>query len=94
MKVFFKIFILILIFFSKPVLADEVKFSASTRKVVEVGEQFQLTYTLNAQGTNFRGPALNDFLVLSGPNTSSSSSIQVINRKMTQSVTNTFTYYL
>lgn len=94
MKVFFKIFILVLIFFSKSVLADEVKFTASTRMIVEVGKQFQLTYTLNAQGTNFRGPALNDFLVLSGPNTSSSSSIQVINRKMTQSVTNTFTYYL
>ncbi len=94
MKVFFKIFILILIFFSKSVLADEVKFTASTRKIVEVGEQFQLTYILNAQGTNFRGPALNDFFVLSGPNTSSSSSIQVINGKMTQSVTNTFTYYL
>ena len=94
MKVFFKIFILILIFFSKSVLADEVRFTASTRKIVEAGEQFQLIYTLNAQGTNFRGPALNDFLVLSGPNTSSSSSIQIINRKMTQSVTNTFTYYL
>ena len=94
MKVFFKIFILVLIFFSKSVLADEVKFTASTRMIVEVGKQFQLTYTLNAQGTNFRGPALNDFLVLSGPNTSSSSSIQVINGKMTQSVTNTFTYYL
>ncbi|MCK4361536.1 MAG: protein BatD [Bacteroidales bacterium] len=94
MKVYFKIFILVLIFISKSVLADEIKFTASTRKVVEVSEQFQLTYTLNAHGENFRGPSLNDFNVLSGPNTSSSSSIQIINGKMTQSVTNTFTYYL
>ncbi len=35
--------------------ADEVSFIANTKKVVEVGERFQLTYTLNAEGNDFRG---------------------------------------
>ncbi len=65
--------------------------SASVSKnPVAVGEQFQLTFTLNATGSNFEGPSLNDFFVLSGPN--QSSSIQIINGNISQSLS--FTYIL
>ncbi|HKL67093.1 MAG TPA: BatD family protein, partial [Bacteroidales bacterium] len=37
---------------------------------------------------------LNDFTILSGPRTSFSQSTQIINGKMTSSVSNTYTYYL
>jgi len=36
-------------------------------KTVRVGEQFQLVYTLNGRGSNFRGPRFEGFQNLSGP---------------------------
>jgi hypothetical protein len=57
---------------------------------VAVGEQFQLTYTINGNGRNFQGPDLRDFNLLGGPN--QSSQIQIINGSYSQSLS--FTYYL
>ena len=74
--------------------ADDVSFTASAPQAVEVGEQFRLQFTLNAKGSNFTEPNITDFQVLSGPNTSSSSSIQWINGSMSQSTTNTYTFIL
>ncbi len=74
--------------------ADNVQFTASARRVVNVGEQFSLTYTVNAKASRFEGPDFKNFDVLSGPNQSSSSSIQIINGSMSQSVTYTFSYVL
>ncbi|MBL7929127.1 MAG: protein BatD [Bacteroidia bacterium] len=71
--------------------ANSQSLSASvSRNPVAVGEQFQLTFTLNATGSNFEGPSLSDFFVLSGPN--QSSSVQIINGSISQS--QSFTYYL
>ncbi len=88
----FVLFILLL--FVKSIYADEVRFTASARNVVSVGDRFQATYTLNAHGKDFRGPDFKNFRILSGPNMSTSQNYQIINGKMSQSVTNTFTYYL
>jgi len=93
MKRFFKILIILIISVSS-VNAQEVKFTASAPKTVRVGEQFQLVYTLNGRGSNFRGPRFEGFQNLSGPNSSSSSNVQIINGSMTRSVSNTYTYYL
>lgn len=61
------------------------KFTASASKTkVAVGETFQLTYSLNANGSNFKMPALNEFDVFSGPNQSTSMSF--INGAMSQSI--------
>jgi hypothetical protein len=70
-------------------IAQSLSASVS-RNPVAVGEQFQLTFTLNASGSNFEGPSLSDFFVLSGPN--QSSSVQIINGNISQSLS--FTYYL
>ena len=51
---------------------------------VAVGETFQLTYTLNSGGANFRAPNLSDFDVYAGPNQSSTMSF--INGVATQSI--------
>ncbi|MCK4569406.1 MAG: BatD family protein, partial [Bacteroidales bacterium] len=76
------------------VSADEIKLTASARNIVSVGDRFQLTYTVNAHGGQFSGPRIKDFRVLSGPNISTSQSYQVINGKMSRSITASYVYYL
>ncbi|VAW26537.1 hypothetical protein MNBD_BACTEROID07-357, partial [hydrothermal vent metagenome] len=71
----------------------EVTFTARSRQQVLVGQQFQILFEVNANGRNFTPPANFDGLeILSGPNTSSSSSIQFINGKMSQSYSMTYSY--
>lgn len=84
----------LLMFLGISAKADDVTFTANAPKAVEVGEQFRLQFVLNAKGSNFTEPDIADFQVLSGPNTSSSSSIQWVNGNMSQSVTNTYTFIL
>jgi hypothetical protein len=74
--------------------AQDVRLTGQTKQVVVVGETFTLVYTLNAQGSGFRGPNIQGFDVLSGPNTSTSSSIRSVNGSTTMSITYTFTYLL
>lgn len=70
-----------------------VTFTARARHQVLVGQQFQILFEVNANGKNFTPPAdFGGLEILSGPNTSSSSSIQFINGKMSQSYTVTFSY--
>ncbi len=61
-----------------------------SKNPVAVGEQFQVTFSLNASGSGFQGPSFSEFIVLGGPNPSTS--IQIINGAMSQ--TQTFSYYL
>ncbi len=84
--------ILLIISASNVKAGDAVKFTASTKPVVEVGERFQIVYTVNADGENFRVPDFGSLTILSGPNRSSSSSIQIINGKMSQSTQLSFTF--
>ncbi len=74
--------------------AQEIRFTASAQEVVEVGEQFRLTYSLNFNATGLRLPDLGNFQLISGPATSSSSSVQIINGEMTRTHNVTFTYVL
>ncbi len=71
-----------------------ISVQGSAPGAVRSGEQFRLSYTVNANPSSFNGPALNDFYLLSGPNRSSSTSISIVNGRRTQSTTITFTYYL
>ncbi len=72
--------------------AEEVKLTAQARPVVAVGETFTIVYTLNAQGSGFRGPAMKGLDLLSGPSTSTSSSVRMMNGTTTMTITYTFTY--
>ncbi|WP_080904392.1 BatD family protein [Parabacteroides sp. Marseille-P3160] len=74
--------------------ADEVSFTASAPSAVVTGEQFRLSYTLNAEGTDIRIPELPDFEVLMGPSTSTAYSSTFINGKTSSETTVTFTYIL
>jgi hypothetical protein len=87
--------ILILIFFT--VLqgsAQDIEFTGTAKPEVVVGETFAISYTLNAQGQQFKGPALNNFSLLSGPNTSTTSSIRSVNGRTSMSIIYTFTYLI
>jgi len=88
------ILIVPLSFLSGWVSAQNVKLDASAPRVVQIGEQFRLVYSFNAKGSNFSEPVIKDFSVLTGPNVSSSSSIQIINGNMSQSVNYSYTYIL
>lgn len=71
------------------------RFTAEAPDAVASGEQFRLSYTVNTQNVkNFRANIASDFSVLSGPNRSSSTSIQIINGSQSSSSTLTFTYIL
>ncbi|MCX6283245.1 MAG: BatD family protein [Bacteroidetes bacterium] len=74
--------------------SQDVSFQGSAKSTVSIGESFTLTYTLNSQGGDFRGPRLNGFDVISGPFTSTSSSIQSVNGRTTMSVRYSFQYIL
>ena len=63
-------------------------------KVVAVGEQFQLEFSLNAEASNIVMPQMPGFQLLGGPNESSSSQFTMIGNKVTQSVSVTYTYGL
>lgn len=91
-KIFFTLITIVLI--STSVFAEEIKFTASAPNVVELGEQFRLTYSLNKKGKNIQLPDLNGFRVLMGPSTSSSMSTQIINGKMTTNSSYSYTYVL
>jgi hypothetical protein len=67
------------------------EFTATVNKNrLSVGEQFQLSFVLNASGSGFRSPSLQDFQVLGGPN--QSSSMSWINGNVSQQYS--YTYYL
>jgi uncharacterized membrane protein len=71
---------------------NDVSFIGSSKQVVSVGERFTVVYEINGDGSNFIGPNFGALQVLSGPNTSTSSSVQYINGKMQQSYSKTFSY--
>jgi len=74
--------------------AQDVSITATAPNVVKVGEQFRLNYVINAKPSSFSAPEISNFYVLSGPNQSTSQSIQIINGRRTSSVTITYSYYL
>lgn len=83
-----------LLFTGSGLLAQGVTITADAPNVVRVGEQFRLNYVVNARPSSFSAPEISDFYVLSGPNQSTSQSIQIINGRRTSSVTITYSYYL
>lgn len=85
MQNFRYVLIVLAICFSTGAYAQGPSFTASLSQAsVGVNEQFQITFSLNAEGKNFQAPSMKDFYVISGP--SQSSSMQFINGNMSQSI--------
>ncbi len=82
---------LILIVFFTSVSADQVQFTAEvSHSRVETGQQFKITYAINARNNNFELPDFSPFRITQGP--FSSSSMQIINGQ--RSVQTSLTYVL
>lgn len=75
-------------------VAQDIKLSVEAPAVVAVGEQFMVTWVVNSRGGQFEAPPFSDFYKLMGPQTSFSSSTQIINGKVTSEIRNSFSYYL
>ena len=73
-------------------IAQDVEFTVNAKQTVTVGERFRIVYQVNGDGQNFRAPAFGKLQILSGPSTSTSSNVQIINGQMQQSYTKSFTY--
>lgn len=72
-----------------------IQIKATAPNIVEVNEQFRLSYTINTQDVDdFNLPELSEFEVDMGPSRSSQSSVQIINGKMTKNSSITYTYIL
>ena len=80
--------LLALMLFSTSSMAQ--KLTASAPSQVQVGQRFQVTWELNANGSGFVAPEITNFQVLGGPN--QSTSMQYINGSMSQSIS--FSYVL
>ncbi len=91
-----KLIFLFVLAFTGYALQAQVTFKASAPQAVVTGQQFQLTYTVNAEASarDLRVPELSDFDVLYGPSTSTSTSAQMYNGNFTTETTSTFTYTL
>lgn len=90
------ILILFLLIFSTLSFAasDDAKLVGTSKKVVTVGERFKIVYELNADGSGFVSPRFGKLHKLSGPNKSTSSSVQVINGSYEQHYTQTYSFIM
>ena len=87
-------YFIIFLIFAKCAFSQDVAFTASAPEVVELGQQFRLIYTVNAQAENFSAQAVDGIAVLAGPSTSQSSNVSIINGKVTQNFELRYTYIL
>lgn len=73
---------------------QELSVTPDYPEVVQAGEQFMVSWTINSGGGSFSEPSFTGFYKLVGPQTSYSSSTQIINGKITTKTTYTYVYYL
>jgi hypothetical protein len=87
-------YFIIFLIFAKCAFAQDVRFAASAPEVVELGKQFRLMYTVNAQASNFSAQAVDGIVVLAGPQTSQASNVSIINGKVSQVFELRYTYVI
>lgn len=91
----FKVMLFVLALFL-PIIAFAISLQGSAPSHVAVGEQFRLSYTIATHDVSgiHLGTVPSVFEVLVGPSTSTSSSFQMVNGKMSSNESTTFTYIL
>lgn len=75
-------------------VAAAQEISVQAPQSVYQGDNFTVRFVVNTQVKDFRGPTFKGFSTLSGPNTSTSTSISFVNGQMSNSTSMTFTYTL
>jgi BatD DUF11 like domain len=90
----FYLYTILLLFNFNYINAQNVQFTASAPKSVGVGEQFEITYTLNYQPSGFKLPESKNLSLLSGPNISFSSNDEMIGNKVVHNSSYSYIYIL
>lgn len=90
----FLLFIVTLFTFLTAAHGEEISFEVNAPRVVAVGEPFGVEFSLNAKSKDFEAPSFEGFDVIAGPSTSTSSSVQFLNGKMSQTTNYTISYVL
>jgi hypothetical protein len=85
---------LLFILFTYPVFGQDIYVKAEYPAEVNTGDQFTVMWTVNAGGGEFTPPSFTGFYKLMGPQTSYSSSTEIINGKVSNSTTYSYVYYL
>jgi len=89
-----KLILLFLLAIPGLLLAQDISFTAQAPKQVYIGQQFQLTFTINAEGSNFMAPEILNFNILSGPMVSTGQNIMNVNGKLEYSSSMSYTFIL
>src|SRR5664280_353670 len=79
---------------SYSVSGQNIYVKAEYPSVVNAGEQFTIMWTVNVGGGEFTAPLFSGFYKLMGPQTSYSSSTQIINGKVSNETSYSYVYYL
>ena len=87
-------FSILFLFIGVLVWAQDIQFQAQAPQRVGVGQRFRVIYSVNAEGTNFKPGTFEGFRVLSGPNPSQSSSVQIVNGKVSQNIQISYSFIL
>jgi len=74
--------------------AQDISLQVEYPSVVEAGQQFTISWAVNTSGGDFTAPSFIGFYKLMGPQTSYSSSTQIINGKFTHETSYSYVYYL
>ncbi|MBM3420030.1 MAG: protein BatD [Bacteroidetes bacterium] len=74
--------------------SQDITVRAEYPRVVSVGEQVRLAYTVNTSGGELVPPPFDGFYKLSGPNVSYSMSTQIINGRRTSETSYSYVFYL
>lgn len=93
-RMILRLLLAIAVFLPSMMMAQDIELKVSAPKQVVVGERFQIAFELNEEGKNFSAPSFDNFTVVGGPFSSSSSSFQMVNGSMSHTVKNTYTYAL
>ena len=75
-------FYLIICFLTVKAAGQDIQLIADYPPVVTAGEQFPINFTVNSSGGEFTAPQFTNFMKLMGPQTSYSSSTQIIDGKI------------
>jgi hypothetical protein len=94
MKGKYIILTMVALFMSLFAVGQEISVVADYPEVVRAGEQFNVSWTINSGGGEFLEPSFAGFYKLMGPQTSFSSSTQIINGKISRETSYTYVYYI
>lgn len=76
------------------VSGQDISVTADYPDVVRVGQQFNVIWTINTGDGQFSAPSFDGFYKLAGPQTSYSSSTQIINGKVSRETSYSYSFYL